>query len=95
MRKAAALCEAFGMDWEPHSYGGAHYQAATLHVVLATKNCSFFELPIEQGLEGHFDVGTTETIRLAEDGCVHAPTAPGLGLEVDWDQVSAGYEIEL
>lgn len=95
MRKAAALCEAFGMNWEPHSYGGTLYQAANLHVILATENCSLFELPIEQGAEGHFDVGTTEVIRIDNEGYVRGPTKPGLGIDIDWQQVEHGEEIEI
>lgn len=95
MRKAAALCEMFGMQWEPHAYGGAHYQAANLHVLLATKNAAYFELPIEQGEEGHFDIGVTDTIRIDAKGFVHAPTTAGLGIEVDWERVSAGEEVPL
>jgi L-alanine-DL-glutamate epimerase-like enolase superfamily enzyme len=95
MRKAAALAEAFGMKWEPHSYGGTHDQAANLHVILSTENCAFFELPIEQGREGWFDVGTKDVIRIDRDGYVHGPTKPGLGYEVDWDQVKEGREIEI
>ncbi len=95
MRKAAALCEAFGMNWEPHTYGGTLDQAANLHVILATANCHLFELPIEQGEEGCFDVGTTAVIRIDGEGYVHGPTEPGLGYEVDWDLVEKGREIEI
>ena len=35
MLKVAHLCESFGMNWEPHAYGGTMYQAANLHVILA------------------------------------------------------------
>jgi L-alanine-DL-glutamate epimerase-like enolase superfamily enzyme len=83
------------MNWEPHSYGGTLYQAANLHVILATENCSLFELPIEQGHEGHFDVGTKEVIRIDSEGYVHGPTKPGLGFEIDWDRVESGQEIEI
>lgn len=95
MKKAANLCEAFGMNWEPHSYGGTMYQAANLHVILSTKNCTLFELPIEQGKEGHFDVGTKNVLRIDSEGYVHAPAGPGLGIELDWDQVNTSQEIEL
>ena len=95
MRKAAALCEAFGMSWEPHAYGGTLYQAANLNVQLATRNTLLFELPIEVGAEGHFDTGTTEVLRIDPDGFVHGPRRPGLGLPIDWDQVSAGTELEI
>jgi len=90
MIKAASLCEYFGMNWEPHSYGGTLYQVANLHVILSRKNCAFFELPIHDGKEGWFDVGTTEVIRIDGDGFVHGPTKPGLGFEIDWKQVEEG-----
>ena len=95
MLKVARLCESFGMNWEPHAYGGTHYQVANLHVILATKNCSLFELPIENGNEGCFDVGTNDVIRIDEEGCVHGPEKPGLGLEIDWAQVEKGREIAI
>ncbi len=87
MVKSANLCEYFGMNWEPHTYGGTLYQTANLHVILAIKNCKFFELPIQDGKEGCFDVGTTEVIRIDKEGYVHGPTKPGLGFEIDWQQV--------
>jgi len=95
MRKAASLCEFFGVNWEPHTYGGTFYQAAHLHVILATKHCSFFELPIENGEEGCFDVGTKDVIRIDNQGYVHAPEKPGLGVDVDWKQVEKGVEIPI
>ena len=95
MRKAAALCEAFGMSWEPHAYGGTLYQAANLNVQLATRNTLLFELPIEAGAEGHFDTGTTDVLRIDRDGFVSGPRRPGLGLPIDWDQVAAGTELEI
>lgn len=95
MRKAASLAEYFGVSWEPHTYGGTLYQAANLHVILATKNCTFFELPVENGEEGCFDVGTKEVIRIDKDGYVHAPKKPGLGIEIDWKQVEKAKEIPI
>ena len=95
MRKAASLAEFFGANWEPHTYGGTLYQAAHLHVILATRNCSFFELPIENGQEGCFDVGTRDVIRIDREGYVHAPEKPGLGIEIDWRQVERGVEIPI
>lgn len=87
MRKIASLCEMFGLNLEPHSYGGIFCQAANLHVMLSIKNCDFFELPIINGREGAFDVGTRDNIRIDKNGYVHALKKPGLGLEIDWDQV--------
>jgi len=95
MLKVAHLCESFGLNWEPHSYGGTMYQAATLQVILAVKNCALFELPIHHGALGCWDVGTTDVIRIDEEGYVNAPTKPGLGIDIDWNQVEEGREIEV
>ena len=89
MLKVAHLCESFGMNWEPHAYGGTMYQAANLHVILAVKNCALFEFPIHHGQVGCWDVGTTDVIRIDSEGYVHGPTKPGLGIEIDWEQVEA------
>lgn len=95
MLKVAHLCESFGMNWEPHAYGGTMYQAATLHVILAVKNCALFELPIHHGTVGCWDVGTTDVIRIDDRGWVHGPTKPGLGIEIDWAQVEQGFPLEI
>lgn len=84
MRKAAHLCEAFNVKLELHSYGTTLVQAAHLNVMLAMKNCDFFEFPVPQGI---LDIGMKDVIRVAEDGYVYAPTKPGLGYDIDWDAV--------
>ena len=40
--------------------------------------------------EGWFDVGTVDVIRIDDEGFVHGPTKPGLGYDIDWDQVEEG-----
>ena len=86
MLKVAHLAEIFGMNCELHSWGHPWQQAAHLHVMLAIKNCSFFEMPFPVGI---FDQGTRDVIRIDGDGYVHAPRKPGLGLDVDWDYVES------
>jgi L-alanine-DL-glutamate epimerase-like enolase superfamily enzyme len=54
---------------------------ANLHVACSVRNCSFFETMVDADL---FDFGLAETLRIDEAGHVHAPTAPGLGVAVDW-----------
>jgi len=84
MMKIAHLAEAFGMKCEPHSWGSTITQAAHLHVMLAIENCDFFELPVPEGV---FDRGFKNKIRIDKDGYVHAPNKPGLGIEIDWDEI--------
>jgi L-alanine-DL-glutamate epimerase-like enolase superfamily enzyme len=87
MRKVGALAEAHGRRMEPHSYGSTLVQAAHLHHMLASRNCTFFEMPVPKG---PLDFGMKDVIEADADGFVHAPTAPGLGYEVDWDVISDG-----
>lgn len=84
MRKAAGLCEAFGVKYEPHSYGPTLIQAAHLHVMLATHACDFVELPVPLGI---MDEAMVDVIRPGADGYVQAPSKPGLGYEVDMEAI--------
>lgn len=84
MKKCASLCEAFGVKYEPHSYGTTLIQAAHFHVMLAIHNCDLVELPVPTGI---LDFGMKDTLRVDCAGYVHAPTKPGLGYEVDLDEM--------
>ena len=52
--------------------------------MLASRNCEYFEMPYPEGPLGF---GMKDIVRMRDDGMVEAPTAPGLGFEVDWDVV--------
>ncbi|MFP4224543.1 MAG: mandelate racemase/muconate lactonizing enzyme family protein [Phycisphaeraceae bacterium] len=84
MKKSADLCELARVKWEPHNYGSTLCQAAHLHISLATFNCDYFELPVP---EGCYDIGMKDVIRPNAEGFVEAPTKPGLGYEVDRDEI--------
>ncbi|HYE84583.1 MAG TPA: enolase C-terminal domain-like protein [Clostridia bacterium] len=84
MIKTAHLCEAHHIKNEPHSFGPTLVQAAHFHIMLAIRNCDFFESPVPEGV---FDAGMKDTIRVQKDGMVYAPTKPGLGYEIDWDYI--------
>lgn len=71
------------MNFEVHSFGPSLFQAANLHIILAIKNCDFFEMPVPEGM---LDVAMKDTITVDENGFVHAPKKPGLGLDIDWDK---------
>lgn len=84
MKKTADLCELSRIKWEPHNYGSTLCQAAHFHVSLATSNCDYYELPVPEGI---YDVGMKESITIDEHGNVPAPTKPGLGYDIDWDDI--------
>lgn len=84
MLKVAHLAELFGMKCELHSWGHPWQQVAHLHIMLSIKNCDFFEMPFPIGI---FDQGTRDVVRIDREGYVHAPRKPGLGIDVDWDEI--------
>jgi len=59
-------------------------QAAHLHHALAARNCEYFEVPHPKET---LDFGMKTVIDIDAEGFVHAPAAPGLGYEVDWDVI--------
>lgn len=85
MRKIGAMCEAFNRNLEPHSYGTTLIQAAHLHYMLSVRNCVYFEAPVPLGI---LDFGMRDAIKPDANGMVTVPDKPGLGYEVDWDQIS-------
>lgn len=75
-----------GMQCELMSWGYSLAQAANLHVMLAAGNCGYFEQSLPYEL---FEYGSRTLIRTEADGCVTAPSAPGLGIEIDWEAMAA------
>src|SRR2546428_11512893 len=84
--KTAALAEALGVRCEIHSFGYTLAQAANLQVMGAVSNCKYFEYPMPMGGYG---AGMVDEIELRPDGTVSVPSKPGLGVEVDWEQMDA------
>ncbi|MFC1979217.1 enolase C-terminal domain-like protein [Chloroflexota bacterium] len=85
LKKTASLAEALGMNCEIHFCSNPLANAANLHVMCSIKNCSFFEWVVPDG--GRYQFGLKEGIKLDDEGYVHVPEGPGLGLEVDWEYV--------
>ena len=81
MVKTAHLAEAFHMNFEVHHGGNSLNNVANLHVIMAIRNCEFFEvlLPAEAQV-----YGLVEDIAVDAHGLVHAPTGPGLGASIDF-----------
>ncbi|WP_342643316.1 mandelate racemase/muconate lactonizing enzyme family protein [Rhodoligotrophos ferricapiens] len=83
-RKIMSLAEANGMTCELQCWGYTLTQAANLHLMLAYRNCDFFEQPTPYPA---FEYGALDVIRTDREGYVHAPSGPGLGIGIDWTAV--------
>jgi L-alanine-DL-glutamate epimerase-like enolase superfamily enzyme len=79
--KTAHLAEAFRMNYEIHHGGNSLNNVANLHVIMAIRNTELFEVLLPDGAQKY---GLVEEIKVDRDGMVHAPTAPGLGYEIDF-----------
>ena len=69
-----------GLDVELISYGHTVIQAVNLQVALAFGRTTIFEQPVPPE---PFEHGVRTSIRTEQDGLVHAPDGPGLGIELD------------
>ena len=83
MIKIARLAEAFGVNCEITS-GGAVNGFVHAHVIGAIRNCTFFEGWRVGSLGGEPVI--KNPIQLV-DGHISVPIGPGLGVELDWDEV--------
>lgn len=79
-RALMAVAADAGIDVELISYGHTVIQAANLHVASAFGRTSYFEQAVP---EAPFEHGVRTPIRTGQDGLVHAPDGPGLGIELD------------
>ena len=90
--KAAHLAEGFGMNFEIHHGGNSLNNVAHLHLSAAIRNCEWFEVLLPAGAQKY---GLVEDIEVDAEGYVHAPTGPGLGVEIDFDLIERNKTAEL
>ena len=83
-KKAMDLSAAGGLDCEIMSWGYTLVSVANLHLMLSSNNCSYYEQPLPYET---FEFGMKDVLRTGRDGYMYAPTKPGLGMEVDWEQM--------
>jgi L-alanine-DL-glutamate epimerase-like enolase superfamily enzyme len=84
--KMAHLAEAFNMPLELHHAASPIMNFANLQVACAIKNCAYFEILVP---EASYDFGLQRYPAIDADGLVVAPSAPGLGVELDRDWIRA------
>lgn len=79
-KKIAAIAEIYNAEMAPHLYAGPIEWAANIHLAASIPNILMAET-IQTGGAFHLAL-IGHTIRW-EDGYIHAPTTPGLGIEVN------------
>ncbi len=82
--KVAHLAEAFRMNMEVHHGGNSLNNFANLHVILAIRNTEYFEVLLPDSMQKY---GLVEDLAPDREGYVHAPTAPGLGAQIDFELI--------
>ena len=82
--KTAHLAECFHMNYEVHHGGNSLNNVANLHLIMAIRNCEYFEVLLPAGAQKY---GLVEDIEIDSQGLVHAPTKPGLGAEIDFELI--------
>ena len=82
--KICHLAEGFHMKCEIHHGGNSLNNVANLHVMMAVRNCEFYEVFPCTGANKY---GLVKDIEVDDRGLVYAPTEPGLGYEIDWELV--------
>lgn len=86
-RKAAAMADAEGIEFAPHTWTNGIGLAANLHLMAATE-APWCEYPMEPPwTPASRDFMLTEPIT-HDDGAIAPPDGPGLGVELDRDAVA-------
>ena len=82
--EAVGVTLTHGKRCEVQSWGYTLTQAANLHLMLASENCTRFEqaTPFEM-----YEFGARQVIRPDADGLVRPSGLPGLGVEMDWEWI--------
>jgi L-alanine-DL-glutamate epimerase-like enolase superfamily enzyme len=82
--KIAHLAEAHGLRCEIHTTTMGPMDIANLHVSCAIRNCEYFELLVP---EDRFQFPMKDPLPIDEQGIIHVPDGPGLGVKLDWDAI--------
>ena len=85
LMKTAHLAEAFRMNYEIHHGGNSLNNVANLHVAMAIRNTTYFEVLLPDGAHKY---GLVRDIAPDSQGLVHAPSEPGLGARIDLELVA-------
>jgi L-alanine-DL-glutamate epimerase-like enolase superfamily enzyme len=82
--KAIELARSMSVPVELQSFGFQPTQHANLHLMLGLGGCTWFEHPAPQE---PYDYATRNPLMLDSQGCVAAAEGPGLGIDIEWEQI--------
>lgn len=82
--KIAHLAEAHGLQCELHTTTMGPMDMANLHVSCAIRNCEYYEMFVP---EDTFRFPMKDPWPIDQDGDIHVPEKPGLGVDLDWDAI--------
>ncbi len=80
------------MNFEIHHGGNSLNNVAHLHISAGIRNCEWFEVLLPAAAQKY---GLVEDIEVDDEGYVHAPMGPGLGVEIDFDLIERNKTAEL
>ena len=83
LKKIANLAEVYGAELAPHMWYGPIAHAASVHVASVCRNLLFQEW--DAGSDPIFQEMTKGTVPVQKGGVVRVPSAPGLGITVDFE----------
>ncbi len=84
--KAMQLAKSENVPVELQSFGFRPAQHANLQLMLGVEGCTWFEQPAPHE---PYDYAARSPLILGSDGCVSAGHGPGLGFDMDWEQIAA------
>ena len=85
LMKLAHFAEINHLGFEPHDYSGG---TSSLHVLMAVTNANYYEkaVPLGSWYEKSYPGVYLDPVQVDKEGYVHAPTKPGLGFEIDFNE---------
>ena len=84
--KIAHMAEGFGMNCEIHTTTMNYMDIVNLHVSCAIRNCEYFEYFVP---EENYQLPMKGRLPI-ENGRIHVPKKPGIGVELDWELIQSG-----
>ena len=84
--KIAHMAEGFGLNCEIHTTTMNYMDIVNLHVSCAIKNCEYFEYFVP---EDNYRLPMKGDLPIDENGIIHVPNGPGVGVELDWELIES------